>query len=424
MNRDQVVRVFGAVVFAAGMARPVLATTATSMSSFEGEEEPTDIVHSNGSITGGDSFDNMTNPASGDFKFYLRFNSSWWDGDRSTGNTDRQRAEVKGLGVHQKNGETFDYSETWKTNRGGSGSFWHVFQLKATDGDNGAPVIVNGIQSSTAAAVRYWPADSAIVARSYSYSVNSFTRLVMRIKCSTSASGSVQASINGDSLQGKTGVVVSRTGTTDYRPKWGSYRGVSSSSPYGNDTIEHTNVTANKVTSTSTPTPTPAPTSTPTATPTPGATATPTPGGGTFSGYYKLIEQATGKALVVQSASTSNSASVVLYDYSTGTTTNDEWQLSSLGTGYYRIINRWSGRDMVVASASTSSGANIIQYTFGGTATNDEWTMVDSGSGYFEIRNHNSGKNVQAMGTTNGSAVQQQTDDNAGDQRYLFVSIP
>jgi len=248
MSRARIVPLFAAVAMAATFAQPVLATTATSMSSFEGEEEPTDIVHSNGSITAGDTFDNMTSPSSGTFRFYLRFNSSQWDGDRSTGNTDRQRAEVKGLGVHQKNGETFDYSETWKTNRAGSGSFWHVFQLKATDGDNGAPVIVNSIQSGTSAAVRYWPADSAIVARSYSFSLNTFTNLVMRIKCSTSANGEVRASINGDSLQGKTGVVVSRTGTTDYRPKWGSYRGVSSSSPYGNDTIEHTNVTANKVT--------------------------------------------------------------------------------------------------------------------------------------------------------------------------------
>src|SRR5438132_9872240 len=104
MKKEQTFRVFqvmGAVVLAAGLARHALATTATSFSSFEGEEEPTDIVHSNLTITTGDTFDNMTSPGSGDFKFYLRFNSSWWDGDRNSGNTDRQRAEQKGLGNHQ-----------------------------------------------------------------------------------------------------------------------------------------------------------------------------------------------------------------------------------------------------------------------------------------------------------------------------------
>jgi len=412
------------VALLAPCAPVAYATTATSMSSFEGEEEPTDRVSSNGSVTGGDTFDNMTSPSSGNFKFYLRFSSSVWDGDRSTGNTDRQRAEVKGLGVHQKNNETFDYSETWRTNRGGSGSFWHIFQLKATDGDNGAPIIMNSIQSGTSAAVRYWPGASAINARNYSFSLNTYTNLVMRIKCATSATGEVRASINGDSFQGHTGVVVSRSGTTDYRPKWGSYRGVSSSSPYGNDTIDHQNVTSTKVTSGGSPTPTPQPT----ATPGPGPTSTPaptaTPGGSGFSGYYRIMGQESGRALVVQSASTANNASVIIYDYAgPGGTPNDEWEVRSIGSGYYRIINRHSGKDMTVANASTASGANTIQYTYGGTNTNDEWTMVDS-SGVYEIRNRMSGKNLQAMGTGNGSAVQQQTDNNAGNQRFTFVSIP
>src|SRR5687767_10060754 len=111
-------RVFGraAVLTLLALSAPAAyATTATSMSSFEGEEEPTDRVTSSGSVTGGDTFDNMTSPSSGNFRFHLRFSSSVWDGDRSTGNTDRQRAEVKGLGVHQKNNETFDYSETWRS---------------------------------------------------------------------------------------------------------------------------------------------------------------------------------------------------------------------------------------------------------------------------------------------------------------------
>jgi hypothetical protein len=157
----------------------------------------------------------------------------------------------------------------------------------------------------------------------------------------------------------------------------------------------------------------------------PTPTPTPTPsGGGSFSGYYRLMGQASGRALVVQSASTANNASVVVYDYNDNATDNDEWEIRSIGSGYHRIIGRQSGKDMTVASASTANGANIIQYTYGGTATNDEWQLVDSGSGYYEIRNRNSGKNVQAMGTANGSAVQQHTDDGGTDQRFQPVSIP
>ena len=56
---------------------------------------------------------------------------------------DRQRAEVKGLGPHQKTNQTFEYSMQWRTNPEfvGINRFCHIFQLKATDGDNGAPLV-------------------------------------------------------------------------------------------------------------------------------------------------------------------------------------------------------------------------------------------------------------------------------------------
>jgi len=147
-------------------------------------------------------------------------------------------------------------------------------------------------------------------------------------------------------------------------------------------------------------------------------------GGGSFSGYYKILSRTSGRGLAVQSASTANSASVIIYDYNDNGTDNDEWQVLSIGSGYHRIIARHSGKDLTVASASTANGANIMQYTYGGSATNDEWQMVDAGSGYYKIKNRNSGKLAQAMGTANGSAVQQQTDDGGTDQHFQFVSIP
>jgi hypothetical protein len=239
--------VLGALVVT-GLAVPAWATTATSFSSFEGEEEPTDRVYSSGSVTKGDTYDNMTSPSSGDFKFYLRFSSTVWDGDRDTGSTDRQRAEVKGLGARQLPNETYDYAHAWKTSRGGSGSFWHVFQLKGVDGDNGAPLVVDSIKSSTNAVVQYCSGTQSgfTQARSYTIAVGSFITTTIRIKPSTSGGGIVQAGINGGSLSGKTSIDLYRTGSTQYRPKWGSYRGVSSSSPYGNDTVEQKSISANK----------------------------------------------------------------------------------------------------------------------------------------------------------------------------------
>jgi hypothetical protein len=240
--------VLGAVAVSGAFAAPALATSASSFSSFEGEEEPTVIYHPSTDSFTNDTYDNMTSPSSGDFKFYLRYSSSSWDGDRNTTSNDRQRAEVKGLGAHQLPNETYDYQHAWKTSRGGNGSFWHVFQLKGVDGDNGAPLVVDSIKSSTSAVVQYCSGTQSgfTQAKSYTIAVGSFTTTNIRIKPSTSGAGIVQAAINGGSLSGATNIDLYRTSTTEYRPKWGSYRGVSTSSGYGNDTVEQKSITATK----------------------------------------------------------------------------------------------------------------------------------------------------------------------------------
>jgi hypothetical protein len=189
---------------------------------------------------------------------------------------------------------------------------------------------------------------------------------------------------------------------------------------------------------TATPTPTPtsaAPTPTPTATPCCGATPTPTPTsptptptatpGGGFAGYYRLMARHSGKAVVVQSASTANSANVFQWTYG-GSATNDEWELRAIGGGYYRIVNRNSGKDLVVQSASTAEGANIFQYTYGGTATNDEWAIVDVGSGYFRVTNRGSGKSAEVVGggTADGTNVAQRTYAGATYQQFQVVPVP
>jgi len=144
----------------------------------------------------------------------------------------------------------------------------------------------------------------------------------------------------------------------------------------------------------------------------------------TFSGFYRLTPRHSGKALVVQSASTADGAAVIQYTYG-GSNTNDEWELRSIGSGYYRIINRNSLKDMVVQSASTSDGAAIIQYTYGGSNTNDEWQLVDNGGGYYRIVNRLSGKVVEVVGssTADGAAVDQRTWNGGTNQQFQLVKL-
>lgn len=235
--------------FLGALAVSVLFTPAAlALGSFEGEEEPT-VIYDVQSGFRSDSYDNMTSPTSGTYRFFVRYRrGDWWDGDRSTTNKDRQRAEVKGLGAHQKNGEVFEYKHSWRTSRGGSGKFFHFFQLKATNGDSGAPLVVNSIHSGTSASQRYWSGSMTTFAtsRSFSFSVGSFQTVNNRLRVSTSSTGECRASINGDAFAGKTGISLYRPSSTDYRPKWGLYRGVGSSEPYGDDYIEHRSVSATR----------------------------------------------------------------------------------------------------------------------------------------------------------------------------------
>ncbi len=78
-------------------------------------------------------------------------------------------------------------------------------------------------------------------------------------------------------------------------------------------------------------------------------------------------------------------------------------------TGYYKVTARHSGKAVVVQGASTADDANVIQWTYGGTNTNDEWLFTVIGNGYYQIPARHSGKALQVSGagTADGTAVVQ-----------------
>jgi autotransporter-associated beta strand protein len=234
--------------FVAG--RSACAATATSLSSFEGREEPTVLYHpSNGSFTN-DSYVNITDQGGGVIRYTLRYQPDldWWDGDRNTTNDDRQRAEVKGLGAHQKTDQTFRYSFDWRTdpNYKGTGSFCHIFQLKSTDGDSGAPLVTLSLGTNGSGTLRIWSGTAAnsSTARSFTWTPNTWSHADIIITTSQGNTGAVIASINGDGYSGTSGVPAFRPDATDYRPKWGLYRGINSNLYVGTNWVEDREVTA------------------------------------------------------------------------------------------------------------------------------------------------------------------------------------
>ena len=386
----------------------LLATTATSMSSFGGIEEPSAISHAGGTVTQGDTYVNITDRGSGVFRFLLRYHQGdWCDGDRDTSSTTMQRAEVKVLGPRQLRGETYVYQSTFRpvsTYRFATTNTCAVQQVKATDGDNGQALQTTFLTSQTDGRVAHGAGTGMTTVRTFTWAAGSATTIATRLKISSSSGstdGSFEVAVNGSSFTGITNVKMERPGSTTYQPKWGLYRSQGNLNiDRGTDEyVEHSNVQANKVTA----------------------------GGGTgITGFKRIVARHSGKDVVVESASTADGANVFQYTYSTGTTRNDEWEIISIGSGYYRVMNRHSGKALVVQSASTADGANVIQWTYGGTATNDEWAIEDVGGGYYRFINRNSGKALDVLngGTTNGVNIQQATPDGGTNQQFQLISVP
>jgi hypothetical protein len=234
---------------------PLPAEIATKRADFEGIEEPElRYVVATGKFVA-DDYINIKDVAPGTVRMTLRYRGGeWWDSDRDKTDTSRQRAEVKGIGVHQKTGQTFEYATTWRTNPEfrPARRFCHVFQLKATDGDNGAPLVVLSILGDEGkAAVRYWSGDARgfSIVRELAWKPDTWQNIRIRIKTSTQAEGEILASVDGDEFRGLKGVPVFRPDATDYRPKWGLYRGIDKDQPMpmGDDWVEHKDAGAKKL---------------------------------------------------------------------------------------------------------------------------------------------------------------------------------
>ncbi|HEY8993672.1 MAG TPA: heparin lyase I family protein [Lacunisphaera sp.] len=231
------------------------AKTATKLADFEGVEEPElRYIMASGKFVY-DDYVNIKDVAPGTVRMTLRYRGGdWWDSDRDKQDTSRQRAEVKGIGAHQKTGETFEYTTTWRTNPEfrPATRFCHVFQLKATDGDAGAPLVVLSIlEGQGKAAVRYWSGDAKGFSdvRVVTWKPHTWQTFRIRIKTSRENDGEIVASIDGDAFQGIKNVPVFRPDATDYRPKWGLYRGIDKERPMpmGDDWVEHKDASAQKL---------------------------------------------------------------------------------------------------------------------------------------------------------------------------------
>ena len=108
--------------------------------------------------------------------------------------------------------------------------------------------------------------------------------------------------------------------------------------------------------------------------------------GGPNSGtVYRLTpESATSSCLEVGGVSFDNQAKVNQWTYLGGA--HQHWKIEDVGDGYYRLVNQHSGRVLDVDSCNEESGAKVQQYDWlGSDCQRWKFELVNGGSGYYRI---------------------------------------
>src|ERR1043166_6227861 len=120
------------------------------------------------------------------------------------------------------------------------------------------------------------------------------------------------------------------------------------------------------------------------------------------SAEYQLQNLASGLVLNNQGSLTNGSK---ITQWSSVASDNLRWTFIPTSGGYYRINSVRSGKDAVVQSASTSQGAGIIQYDFG-SAQNDQWLPQHNSDGSYTFVNRHSGLVLEDPGSSTSTSTQ------------------
>ncbi|MET7620652.1 glycoside hydrolase family 47 protein [Streptomyces sp. NPDC005408] len=137
------------------------------------------------------------------------------------------------------------------------------------------------------------------------------------------------------------------------------------------------------------------------------------------SATYRLVSRATGRALDVSGASTSDGGAAIAWTVHDGA--NQLWITTTTG-GYTRLTSLHSGKVLEVPQSSTTNGTGLVQWGHNGTNT-QQWTLQSTGDGYYRLVNRNSGKAADLAGTGNGAAVVQQPVSTATTQHWQLVRV-
>lgn len=95
------------------------------------------------------------------------------------------------------------------------------------------------------------------------------------------------------------------------------------------------------------------------------------------SGYYEIQNVASGLALNISGASTSNDGPAILWPYQNGSGTNDQWQIQPTGSGnLFQVINHNSGLSLEMPGANLTNGTQFDQWDYNANNAHQHFTFT------------------------------------------------
>lgn len=138
-----------------------------------------------------------------------------------------------------------------------------------------------------------------------------------------------------------------------------------------------------------------------------------------YSGYYKIVNRANGKAIDNMGVTTTGSN---VSQYSSTQSYNQQWEFISVGNGYYKLACRTGG--LRLDSLNGTTDGSLLGQWSDSVSYNEQWQIINDDQGYVKIINRANGKALDTgNSTTDGTAIQMWSNNGSYNQQWSLVSV-
>jgi len=123
------------------------------------------------------------------------------------------------------------------------------------------------------------------------------------------------------------------------------------------------------------------------------------------SGYYKILNRATGKSIDVSGGGSNRNNGVQIVQWGDGGSQSEQWYMQSDGSDHYRIVNRVINKSIdvnggAIPTSTSNPGTDVplVGWDTGSSGNAQSWRFQDVGGGYYKIVNRYTNRCMDVSG--------------------------